>query len=69
MKKPATSHVFRAWLKDWEEESLKKNDYVAEAMLLEKYMGLVFWGPDTNVNFTVHGDNLEFRSGKVVGGI
>ena len=43
----------------------EKNDYVAEVMLLEKkYMGLMFWDQDTKVNFTVHGDNLGFPSGK-----
>ena len=41
----------------------EKNDYVTEATLLEKYMGLVFWDQDTKGNFTVHGDNLEYRSG------
>ena len=56
--------MFRAWLEDWEEELLKQNDCVAEAMLLEKYKGLVFWDPDTKVNFTIHKDNLEFRRGK-----
>ena len=61
---PVSSRVFRAWLEDWEEEILKKNDCVAEARLLEKYKDLVFFDPDTQVNFTVHGDNLEFRRGK-----
>ena len=42
----------------------EKNDYVAEVMLLEKYMGLMFWDQDTKVNFTVHVDNLGFPSGK-----
>ena len=41
----------------------EKNDYVAEVMLLEKYMGLTFWDQDTKVNFTVQGDNLGFRRG------
>ena len=27
----------------------------------------MFWDPDTKVNFTVHGDNLEFRRGKGCG--
>ena len=42
----------------------ENNDYVVEAMLFEKDMGLVFWDQDTKVNFTVHGDNLGFPSGK-----
>ena len=45
-------------------ELLKKNDCAVEAMFLEKYKGLVFWDPDTKVNFTIHKDNLEFRRGK-----
>jgi len=40
------------------------NDCVAEARILEKYRGLVFWDPDTEANFTVHEDNLEFHRGK-----
>ena len=61
LKNPATSRAFRVWVEDWEEELLKQNDCVAEAMFLEKYKGLVFWDPDTKVNFTIHKDNLEFR--------
>ena len=34
---------------------------MSEALLLEKYKGLLFLYLDTNVNFTVHRDNLEFR--------
>ena len=40
------------------------NDCVAEARILEKYKGLVFWDPDTEANFTVHEENLEFHRGK-----
>ena len=40
------------------------NDCVAEARILEKYKGLVFWDPDTKANFTVHEENLEFHRGK-----
>ena len=43
---------------------MKKNDCVAEARLLGKYKDLVFFDPDTQVNFTIHGDNLELRRGK-----
>ena len=64
MKKPATSRVFRTWFEDWEEELLNKNDGVIKAMLLDKYKDMVFWDPDTKVNFTVHEDNLEFRCDK-----
>ena len=37
-----------------------------EALLLEKYKGVVFWDLDTKVNFTIHNVNLEFRCGKGV---
>ena len=47
---------------------LKINDCVAEARILEKYKGLVFQDPDTEVNFTVHGENLEFHRGNKDGG-
>ena len=53
--------VVRACLEDWEEELLKKNECMAEVMLLKKHKGLVFWDPDNKVNCTIHGDNLEFR--------
>ena len=38
--------VFHAWVEEWEEELLKKNDVVAEAKLLDKYKDLVFIDPD-----------------------
>jgi len=34
---------------------------VSDALLLEKYKGLLFLDLDIKVNFTVHEDNLEFR--------
>ena len=47
-------------MEDWEEESRKKNDCVAEAKLLAKYRGLVFRDPDTNYcAFKVVEQNLE----------
>ena len=64
LKQPATTRIFRAWVEDWEKDLLKMNDCVAEARILEKYRGLVFWDPDTEANFTVHEDNLEFHRGK-----
>ena len=51
-------------MEDWEKELLKKDDCVAEAKLLEKYKDLMFYDPDRGVNFTVHGNNLEYRSGR-----
>ena len=34
--------IFRAWIEDWEQPLLKKNDIVAEIRLCEKYKGLTF---------------------------
>ena len=34
---------------------------MSEALLLEKYKGLMFLDPNTKVNFIVYEDNLEFR--------
>jgi len=45
-------------------ELLKMNDLFAEAKLSEKYKDLAFYDPDTQVNFIVHADNLDFRRGK-----
>ena len=39
----------------------KKNSYVSDALLLEKYKGLICLDLDTKVNFNVHEDNLEFH--------
>ena len=64
LKQPATNRVFRAWVEDWEKDLLKMNDCVAEARILAKYKGLIFWDPDTSANFTVHEENLEFHRGK-----
>ena len=64
LREPVSTRVFRAWLEDWEVELLKMNDCVTEAKLLEEYKGHVFNDPDTQVNFTVHADNLEICIGK-----
>ena len=34
---------------------------MSEALLPEKYKGLLFLDLDTKVDFTVHEDNLEFH--------
>ena len=64
LKQPATNRVFRAWVEDWEKDLLKMNDCVAEARILAKYKGLIFWDPATEANFTVPDEILEFRRGK-----
>ena len=56
-------HIFRAYIEDWEKEDRFKNDCVAEARLLAKYKGLVFWDPDTDKTFHVE-KNMEFRRGR-----
>ena len=68
LKEPATTRIFRAWVEDWEEELLRKNDCVAEARLLEKYKNLVFLDPHTKCTFTVESQNLQFRRGRKDGG-
>lgn len=64
MKEPSTHRIFRAWLEDWENEILRKQDCVCEARLLAKYKNLVFNDPDTGSTFTVYDRNMEFHRGK-----
>ncbi len=61
LKEPATEHVFRAWVEDWEVEIRNKNDSIAEARLLHKYKGLVFVDPDSKNTFSVCEENMEYR--------
>ena len=53
------TRIFHAWVEDWEEEILRKNDIVAEVRLLEKYKNLVFYDPDNECMYTVWHKNLE----------
>lgn len=64
LAEPVHTRTFHAWIEDWEKEILKKNDCVAEAMLLEKYKGLVFFDPDNNCSYTIWNKNLEFQRGR-----
>ncbi len=64
LKEPAQTRIFRAWLEDWEKPLLRKNCTVVEAILLEKYKGLVMFDPDVKTTFTVHDGNLEFHAGR-----
>jgi len=64
LKEPAVERIFRAWVKDWEEEARKKNDCVEEARLLPKCKGLVFNDPDSGSTFSVWDRNMEFRRGR-----
>ena len=60
LKKQAMHRVFHAWVEDWEEERMLKDDIVSETRVLEKCKNLVFCNPDQDVNFTVCKKNLEF---------
>ena len=51
-------------MEDWEKKLPQKDDCVAEAKLLEKYKDHIFYDPDSRVNFTINGNNLEYRSGR-----
>ena len=56
--------LFHAWIEDWEEPLLKKNDPVAEARLKVKYQNLVFYDPDNKAMYTIFDGNLEYRKGR-----
>jgi hypothetical protein len=51
LKEPAVQRIFHARVEDWEEDARKKNDCVLEALLLQKYKGLVFYDPDSGNDF------------------
>ena len=65
LKAKTIRRVFRAWVEDWEKESIKRNDVVAEVKLLEKYKGLAFWDPNDKTTYTIGSENMQwFRSSK-----
>jgi hypothetical protein len=51
LKEPAVQRIFHAWVEDWEEDARKKNDCVLEALLFQKYKGLVFHDPNSGNDF------------------
>jgi hypothetical protein len=53
LKESAVQRIFRAWVKDWEEDARRKNDCVLEALLLQKYNSLVFHDPDFGNDFCI----------------
>jgi hypothetical protein len=59
--------LFRAWLEEWEEESVLTNDIVHETRLLHKYGGLKWVDPDTDIMFVVDTTNMDWH-GKRSGG-
>jgi hypothetical protein len=65
LKAKTIRRVFRAWVEDWEKESIKHNDVIAEVKLLEKYKGLAFWDPNDKTTYTIDSENIQwFRSSK-----
>ena len=65
LKAPKSNkRIFRAWIEDWEQPLLKKNDIVAEIRLCEKYKGLTFFDPDNECQYTVYEKNLEWTRGR-----
>ncbi len=42
LKKPKVQRVFHTWVEDWEEDTRKTNDAVAEAHLIQKYKSLSY---------------------------
>jgi hypothetical protein len=64
LKEPEVQRIFCLWVEDWEEEARKKNDCVLEALLLQKYKGLVFHDPNSGNDFCIWQHNIEFRRGR-----
>jgi hypothetical protein len=63
LKEPAVQRIFCAWVEDWEEDARKKNDCVSEALLLQKYKGLVLHAPDSGNDFCILHQNMEYHRG------
>ncbi len=64
LKEPAVQRIFRAWVEDWEEDARKKNDCVLEALLLQKYKGVVFHDPNSGNDFCIWHQNMEYCRGR-----
>ncbi len=62
LRELAVACVFQAWVEDWEEEALKKNDCVSEAQLLAKYK--VFRDPNSEKSFLIWKQNMESCRGR-----
>ena len=64
--------TFNAWLEDWETEAIRKNDPVAENLLLRKYGGLMWQDPDCKTHtkyFLSDSETMKwFRLSKANGG-
>jgi hypothetical protein len=64
LKEPAVQHIFRVWVEDWEEDARKKNYFVLEALLLQKYKGFVFHDPNSGNDFCIWHQNMEYHQGR-----
>ncbi len=64
LKEPAVEGIFCSWVEEWEENARKKKDCVSEALLLQKYKGLVFHDPDSGNDFSIWQQNMEFCHGR-----
>ncbi len=64
LKEPADQCIFRAWVEDWDGDARKKDDCVSEALLLQKYKGLVFHDPDSGNYFCIWHQNMEYHWGR-----
>ncbi len=53
LKEPVVERIFCLWVEEWEENARKKNDCVSEALLFQKYTGLVFRDPDSSNGFCI----------------
>jgi hypothetical protein len=64
LEEPEVHYVFHAWVEDWEEDTRRTNDAVAETRLIQKYKSLVFHDPDTGNTFLIYDQNMEFHQGR-----
>jgi hypothetical protein len=64
LKEPAVERIFHLWVEEWEEDARKKNNCVSEALLLQKFEGLVFHDPDSGHDFSIWQQNMKFRRGR-----
>ena len=60
LKEPAVERIFCCGQKIGKRRPGKKNDCVSEALLLQKYKGLVFHDPNSGNDFCIWQQNMEF---------
>jgi hypothetical protein len=64
LRSVSRNRIYKCWFEEWEKVAVKKNDPVQESKLLQKYKDLIFYDPDTKVNFTIHPGNMEYQRGR-----